>query len=429
MPLSPEAVAQLNHCNKCGFCLPACPTYAVTHEEMHSPRGRLALVEAAWRGELNPEGGLVAALSACLGCRACEVACPSGVEYGKVLEDARADLYRRARRYTVRSPLVTVLLTAVRHRGTLRALARAGRFGRRMPLPGTLKRAAQGLPPVHEPDRATQRAPSPAARPATHILYFATCVMDSVYPDTNRHAMALLAAAGGHLEQRPEQCCGALHLHTGDRETARALARANLAAWRDLPEDTWIVAHAGGCAAMLREYGDLLHDDPEWRDAAQIRSAHVLDFAEALARLPLRPQLKGSGERVGLQNSCHLVNVLRAGEWPVAWLQHVDGDTFVALPSQDRCCGSAGVYNFNEPAMAQAILGGHLDEVETARLDRWIVNNPGCAMQCQAGVAERESHTRVTQLADYLYSRWTGAMEPNQEGLRTAPDVSFRSAE
>jgi glycolate oxidase iron-sulfur subunit len=420
LPLSTDAQFELNHCNKCGFCLPACPTYAATGSEMHSPRGRLTLMEAAWRGEIGADeaSGLVSALSACLGCRACETACPSGVRYGRVLEEVRDVLYRTSRRYTVKTPVVTLMLQAVRHRRALRGLVGMGRWGRRLPLPGGLKAAAQLLPPSSRGPYVPRPTVSPPAA-AQPILFFGSCVMEAVYRDTNTHSRELLTAAGAAImPPRPEACCGALHLHTGNREVARQLARENLKAWRGLPDGAWIVSHAGGCGAMLKEYGDLLADDPVWGEEARQRAGQVRDFAWALAHLPRQPVLQGHGQRVGLQNSCHLVNVMGLGEWPEHVLRGVQGDTFVRLPSQDRCCGSAGVYNLNEPRLADKILEPHLDEIATHQIGRWVVNNPGCALQCQHGVGVAGLPSQVTQLADYLYECWTGEVRlaPGQPG-------------
>jgi glycolate oxidase iron-sulfur subunit len=415
--LSSAAVAEFQHCNKCGFCLPACPTYRETGSEVHSPRGRLALVEAAWRGEMPPDGDFARALSACLGCRACETACPSGVHYGVVLEAARAALYRRDRRYVIKNRAVEALLGVVQRRGLMRAALTAGRVARRLPVTAGLKPLLDLLPPDAPPVGAT-----PAAAAGTvPVYYFTTCVMDTVYPEANAAAVSLLGAAGARVEAPADQeCCGALHLHAGDETTARRLARANLARFSQLPPETWIVTHAGGCAAMLREYGRLLADDPTWAAAARYWSERVRDFASALAAMPFALEFRGPGARVGLQNSCHLVNVLGRGQATVDLLRQVSGDTFVALPSQDRCCGSAGVYNLLEPAMAARILERHLAEVEEDRIDVWVTNNPGCQLQCEQGVRRAGLSTKATHLASYLQSRWTGERRAKSQAPSSA---------
>jgi glycolate oxidase iron-sulfur subunit len=408
LSLSDGAVFELEHCNKCGFCLPACPTYQETGSEVASPRGRLSLVEAAWRGEIETGQGLADALSLCLGCRACESACPSGVRYGRVLEEARAALYHRRPTYTIRHETVPMLLDLVRQRRRFRRLVRLGQWGRSLPMPRRFK-AAAALLPGPRPQLAPKPPPPAPSAPRPRIWFFTTCVMDTAYREANDAAVALLRAAGAEVIVEPDQgCCGALHAHSGREEEARAMARANLARWRNLPDDTWIVLHAGGCGAMLAEYDYLLRDDPEWGPVAARWAGRVKDFATALAALPRRPVYAGKGERVALQNSCHLVNGLRQGGAPVEILQNVPGDTFVPLPGQDRCCGSAGVYNLNEPGMAQRILARHVDEVRTERVDLWIVNNPGCGLQCEAGVRQAQLPTRVWHLAEYLYDRWTG---------------------
>lgn len=410
LPLTSSAIFELGHCNKCGFCLPACPTYQETGSEVASPRGRLSLVEAAWRGEIEVGQGLADALSLCLGCRACETACPSGVRYGRVLEEARGILYQRQQTYTIRHGMVRRLLTIVQHRSLLRQAIRAGRLARRLPLPASLKTLTAMVP--QDRPRPRVRATPPAPNVAQPIWFFTTCVMDTAYHETNTAAIALLRAAGADVTVVENQgCCGALHLHSGQMEVAREMARANLRQWRDLPDDAWIVSHSGGCGAMLHEYAHLLADDPDWGAMAKRRAEQVRDFADALLALPRRPVWAGSGSRVALQNSCHLINGLQQGGAPVALLQSVPGDTFVSLPSQDRCCGSAGVYNFNEPAMSQQILTRHVGEVRDAAIDVWIVNNPGCGLQCDWGVRQAALDTKVWQLAEYLYSRWTGEVK------------------
>lgn len=423
LSLTASAVHELEHCNKCGFCLPACPTYQETGSEVHSPRGRLSLVEAAWRGEIEPGMGLAESLSLCLGCRACETACPSGVLYGRVLEEARADLYSRSRRFTVKSSLVSVMLTAVRRRKLLKGLVRLGRWARRLPLGADLARATAMLPPESQPlpERRAVSSSSPSGSTGSGqvIGFFTTCVMDAVYERANQAAVALLEAAGARVTVIPGQdCCGALHLHTGDMAAARDLAKKNLQALEALPAGAWIVSHSGGCGAMLEHYGHLLEGDAEWAEASRQRSLHVKDFATALKALPYQPVLQGDGDRVAFQNSCHLVNGLRHGEEPKEWLGAVTGDTFVQLASQDRCCGSAGVYNLNEPEMATQILRRHVAELREAEADVWVVVNPGCGLQCQSGVGDARLPVRVQQLAAYLYERWTGEVVVRDEAAR-----------
>ena len=408
LALTTGAVRQLEHCNKCGFCLPACPTYLETGLEMHSPRGRLSLMEAAWRGELPVGQGLADALSLCIGCRACEAACPSGVRYSSVLEAARADLVHRHRRWVIPAPVVPALLRLVRHRRAFRAAIALGRTARRLPLPPFLAPLAAMLPVVR-PDapRSVAAVRSDPSGPAVHFVD--TCAMAALFPTANHDAVTLLSAAGARLVPAPGQegCCGALEAHVGHLETARQLARAQVARWeRYLAADTWLVAHAGGCAAMMADYGRLLGDDDRWGGPARHWAAQVRDWATALEALPTALAFRGTGARVALQNSCHLVNGLRQGDAPVRILAGVPGDVLIALASQDTCCGAGGVYNLNQPAMAETILARQLAAGEEAAVDVWIVNNPGCALHLGQGVHTRGSRARVQHLATYLRERW-----------------------
>jgi glycolate oxidase iron-sulfur subunit len=238
-----------------------------------------------------------------------------------------------------------------------------------------------------------------------------TCVMSAVYAATNGHARELLEACGAEILSVPaETCCGALHLHSGDVEGARALARQNVRAWADIPGNAWIVAHAGGCEGMYREYGHLV--GPEAGPLAE----RVHDFGWALAHLSLRPTFEPDPRSVGLQNSCHLVNVVREGEWASRWIREASSG-YTPLASQDSCCGSAGVYNLNQPELASRIAARHTAEWTAAGIGRLVVNNPGCALQCRA---EAEPlGVEVVQLADFLYERWTGNVAPG--GLAGGP--------
>ena len=415
LALTTAAVRQVEHCNKCGFCLPACPTYLETGLEVHSPRGRLSLMEAAWRGELPVGQDLAAALSLCIGCRACEAACPSGVRYSSVLEAARADLVQRHRRWVIRAPAVPALLRLVRHRRALRAAIGLGRAARRLPLPPSLATLAAMLPA--RPDRLRTVAAIRPRPPGPAVHFVDTCAMAALFPAANRDAVALLAAAGARLVPAPgrEGCCGALETHVGHLETARQLARAQVARWeRHLARDTWLVAHAGGCAAMMADYGRLLDDDDRWGGPARHWAAQVRDWATALEALPTRLTFRGTGARVALQNSCHLVNGLGQGGAPARLLAGIPGDALTPLAGHDRCCGAGGVYNLNQPAMAEQILARHLAEGEDAAVDVWIVNNPGCALHLGQGVHTRGSRARVQHLATYLCERLDTA--PPQEG-------------
>ncbi|MDA8192557.1 MAG: (Fe-S)-binding protein [Thermaerobacter sp.] len=396
---------ELNHCNKCGFCLPVCPTYLLTGSELDSPRGRLAMAEAAIRGEVPWAHEVGDAFSRCLGCRACETACPSGVAYSRVYEAARESLYQSNPAHTL-PWTVRPLLSWVKNRRRLRRLIRAGRVVRAL-LPRSLR---QLLPERLSPSTRHSLVATPTA------AYFVGCISDAVYGEANDAAIVLLESAG-YTVQIPttQQCCGALHMHAGDRPGAEALARANLMAFSgELP----VVNHAGGCGAFLKDYGHLLAGDGEWAERAAHFAERVRDLTESLDDAPQTLFFKGQGQRVALQNSCHLVNAQHIADRPKTWIRKVEGDQYVELPGTDRCCGSAGIYNVVQPSLAQQILDDKMQEIQTAQPDVLLVNNPGCALQMEHG-SRATGGPPVMYLSIYLKNRLTAA-NPAEESAPAA---------
>lgn len=394
-------IAETEHCNKCGFCLPACPTYRLTGEELHSPRGRIALVEAAVRGELAPDReALGTALSHCIGCRACETACPSGVHYERILEGGRA-IAEEAGSKAFRGAWVS--------RGALR-LSKHPTWFRRALAAGRLAAGLPGLRPLAALLPPEPRAGRPPSRVEPHsgslrVAFFSGCVMEAAFPDANSDAILLLQAAGASVTVLAGQtCCGAIHFHGGRADEARALARKNIEAFEAARAD-YLVNTAGGCGAMLTEYPRLLADDPTWTKRAETLASRVRDVATLLLDSRLRRlSYQGNGDRVVLQNSCHLVNVQHAGEAPVALLDGVPEDTFLGYPEQDMCCGSGGLYNLNQPAFAAGVLERKMRQIRSLRPTRIVVNNPGCHLQMLAGVRRTPElgGIPVEHLATYL---------------------------
>lgn len=383
--------AELNHCNKCGFCLPACPTYLLTGNELASPRGRLAMAEAAVGGDIPLDKEVAEVFSQCLGCRACETACPSGVGYGQVYEAVREALFTDKPSNT-RPTFTRPLYHMVKRRALLRKMVRLGRPIKRL-LPQSLRSLT--------PQQAVASSSWPHNGQAT-ATFFLGCISDAVYGQANDAAIDLLQKGGYRVNVPPKQtCCGALHMHAGDRRQAQELARRNIAAFDDgLP----LINHAGGCGAFLKDYGHLLADDHAWAERAQKFSQRVWDLTEGLDNAPARLQFQGTGQRVALQNSCHLVNVQHLGDRPKAWMSQVQGDTYLPLPGTDQCCGSAGLYNVVQPEWAEAILQKKMAEVQDAKPDILIVNNPGCALQMEHG-SQDNGGPPVQFLSVYLRDR------------------------
>lgn len=391
-PPDPEALLDCVHC---GICLPACPTYRVLGEEMDSPRGRLYLMRAAAEGRIGLTPNFVLHMDRCLGCRACESACPSGVPFGRLLEAVRGQIERRAARPVSRRLLRGLILgtfpnrtrlgRALRalhlyQRSGLQALVRGAGLLRPFPRLAAMERL---LPPLGAGagDALPLQVEAVGARRGTLAL-LTGCVQALLFPEVNGATARLLARAGYRVLVPPaQQCCGALHLHWGDRAGARRLARANVDAFAGVD---WVVTNAAGCGAALREYGHLLPGDPR----AAALAARVRDVSEVLAEAPPGPR-RPLALTVTYHEPCHLAHGLRVREAPRALLRAIPGLRLAELPESDVCCGSAGVYNLLEPAIADRLLARKLDRIAETGAAVVASGNPGCLLQLRMGIARR----------------------------------------
>ncbi len=434
-----HAAAGLDACVHCGFCLPACPTYVNLHDENDSPRGRLLLMRRLLEGELGlGDRDVGTHLDRCLGCRACETACPSGVPYGQLLEATRATM-RPARP----TPFVARVVLGVFRRTALLSLALAGaRVLRATRLPALLARVlpARAAFPFAmlastRPDRVRlPRISRPGAAETAHpardtVVLLEGCVMRGLFAHTNA-ATARVVQHAGHTVVRADgqACCGALHAHAGDLDGARELARRNIAAFERTP-DALIGVNSAGCGAMLKEYAHLLHDDPAWRTRAEAVSSRVRDVSELLAsgdvmRLPAlaqeaeatppddttrrRTPAAGMADateprvRITYDPPCHLMHAQRITREPLALLRAVPGIDLVPLADADQCCGSAGIYNLVEPGTSEAVLAPKLQRIADARARYVATGNPGCLMQIGAGLLRSGSTTRAIHPVELL---------------------------
>lgn len=436
----PPRTAELETCIHCGLCLTACPTYRELKIEPDSPRGRLWLMRGLAEGRVAPSDPLIVHLDNCLDCRACETVCPAGVPYGRLLEATRGQLNRRAVRATpLRLLGEWALRSIIPHRGRMHLAASLLRLGQSGPVAALLRTklarrvlpafALQGLaltPPLaprgeRSLERLRGRLPAgarlergaggfvfhPAGTPKTKVAFFTTCVMDVMFPATNREAVRLMVLAGAEVHVPAAQtCCGALHAHAGLRREARGLARRNVAALEPGGFDA-IVTDSAGCGAALRDYGHLLHDDADHARAASFE-ARVRDVSEVLATLglPAPPAaLAGPGGgplRVGYHDPCHLAHGQRVRNEPRRLLRALPGVELVDLPHSDWCCGSAGVYNLTHPDMANAQLRHKLDAIRAARPDVVVASNPGCLLHMERGAREAGLGVPLVHLVEVL---------------------------
>ena len=407
LPGSPLAQAQagIDACVHCGFCLPACPTYLALEDENDSPRGRIVLMRGLLDGDVLPSDPIVQQhIDRCLGCRACETACPSGVPYGHLLEATRATL-----RITTSPPLIArLILRLFASPPLLRLALLGGRVVRALGVPTALAalpgRIGAGMAmlagtrPVLGTD--SWRAAGSGERGPVTLL--TGCVMQGLQTATNDATLRVLTVNGYSMVPTGRQvCCGALHAHAGDMQTARSLAKRNIAAFEQTP-DALIVVNSAGCGAMLKEYGQLLHDDAAWRDRAASVSARTRDASELLAAAGPKPASLATPLRITYDAPCHLQHAQRITTPPLQVLAAIGNLTHVPLEDSDQCCGSAGIYNLIEPDVSDAVLAPKLRHIAATGATLVVTGNPGCLMQISAGLLRSGSATRVVHPIDIL---------------------------
>lgn len=382
-----QARAGLDACVHCGFCLQACPTYLALEDENDSPRGRLVLMRASLEGRVALDDPDVAThLSRCLGCRACESACPSGVPYGHLLEAARETLAaRRGLPWMAR-----IILWIFARPVLLRVALACARLVRDTRVASVLAKLPNSLGFPFAMLASTMRPRAPRWTPRAEqtrgtVATLDGCVMEGLFTGVNRATERVLAANGYALCKAPgQQCCGALHVHAGDAETARGLARANITAFEASGAD-FVATNSAGCGAMMKEYGHLLVDDPAWRDRAAAFSAKVRDASELLA---VAGPCEGAPlpRRVTYDAPCHLEHAQKLSAPPLKVLGAIPALDHIALDDRDQCCGSAGIFNLIEPDVSQRVLAAKLSCIAATRASTVATSNPGCLMQIGAAL-------------------------------------------
>lgn len=387
-------------CISCGLCLNDCPTYRILGDEADSPRGRVQLIRSLVATEAPPDDGVAGHLEACLVCRACETACPSGVPFGRIMEGAREVLQERRPRRGPGGLLYRSGLGTIANAGRLAVAARLTDVYVRSPLRGLVARVAP-RPLAWASSLAPKREGAPyraAERSDADTCLFAGCVMRESFGDTERATVRVLEAAGRRVSAPGEQvCCGALHAHAGDGAGARELARLNIDAFAG--SDAPIVVNAAGCGAHLKAYGELLADDPAWRDRAGAFARRVRDASEVATPAPRRTRVP---LRVVYQDACHLAHGQKIRTQPRALLRAVEGVTLVEIADADRCCGSAGIYNLTHPDVSAELQRQKVERILAARPDVIVSANPGCMLQVAAGLETAGSHVPVVHLMRFL---------------------------
>jgi glycolate oxidase iron-sulfur subunit len=427
LPESWEGWPHIQDCVHCGLCLPSCPTYLATGVEMSSPRGRIAMVRALGDGRGAFSRELVKHLDQCLGCLACEEACPSGVVYGHALEEAREAIethYERASADRAMRWLVEHLFPYP-HRlrwalaglywyqqfGLSRLVRGSGVLNAVSPRLAQMEALLPQVPPLRD------RRPLPDLTPAVgtrrgRVGFLTGCAQRYLLPGVNTATARVLARAGYEVVTPQTQgCCGALHAHGGDLDEARRMATALIATFEGAGAEI-VVANAAGCGAAMKDYGYLLRGDPEWRERAEIFSTRVRDISQVVADVTWNGGLKAVAASVSYHEACHLAHGQRIRSEPRAMLRQIPELRLVELAESDLCCGSAGTFNLLQPEMANRLLARKVERIRQADTDFVAAGNIGCLLQIQLGLRQAGSRTRAVHPVELL--DWSLHGEPQR---------------
>jgi glycolate oxidase iron-sulfur subunit len=417
----PPAQEHLDDCVHCGFCLPTCPTYVLWGEEMDSPRGRIHLVEQGVQGAPMTDS-MVGHIDACLGCMACVTACPSGVAYDRILEPTRAQIERRHERprgeRLLREAIFAVFphprrlramrlpLTAYQRSGLQRLVRRSGLLERLSPTLATMEAVA---PPVRRSRPAPELVRAAGTRRAT-VGMLTGCVQREFFPHVNAATARVLAAEGCDVViPRTQQCCGALSMHTGRRAEAQRFARALVDAFDDAGVD-YVVVNSAGCGSSMKEYAELLDDDPAYAERAAAFARRVRDVTEVLVELgPVAPR-NPLPVSVAYHDACHLAHAQGVRTPPRELLGQVPGLQLREISEGSLCCGSAGVWNLLNPEPARELGERKAGNVARTGADLLVTANPGCMLQIANGLSRNGTQMSMAHTVEVLDASISGRL-------------------
>ena len=409
--------SDLYKCVHCGFCLQACPTYVETGLEAESPRGRIALMKAVNEGRIGITDSVMRHWDLCIQCRACEVACPSGVPYGNLIEATMQQGADRRKpgfvndkissfalqRLLTSQGLLSMVIGSMRlyqRLGVQKAMRKSGLL--RL-LPGNMGELEESLPDLpSEVFRAQGQVYRAQGERRARVSLLSGCVMPLIHGPQMNAVVRVLTRNGCEVTITSQQgCCGAINSHVGDLETTRQLARRNIDAF--LAEETdYIAVASAGCGSRMKEYGHLLRNDPAYSEKAESFGDKVKDIHELLAGLPIDPPKGHLPYRVTYQDSCHLSNAQRVTAPPRELLRSIPGIEFVELSNADKCCGAGGTYTITERDFSMRLLDTKMRAVKDTRANVLVTANPGCLMQLQYGAKRDGMDIEVRYITDLL---------------------------
>src|SRR6267154_2360164 len=391
----------IEKCVHCGFCLPVCPTYVLWGQEMDSPRGRIYLMKIASEGAAEMNANWVSHFDSCLGCMACMTACPSGVDYGKLIEATRAQIERKTersrgeklhRRFVFETFTRPDRLRQMRwpllayQKSGLQAVVRGS--GLLNLLPKKIQ-AMEALLPKLEPRETVAEVTPAMGTKRRRVGLLLGCVQREFFPQVNAATARVLAAEGCEVVAPGEQpCCGALLIHAGEEAAAIELAKKTIEAFERASVEI-IVTNAAGCGSNVKEYGHLLRDEPEYAERAKVFAAKCKDISEILAELEPRAKRNALKLRVAFHDSCHLQHAQGVRSQPRGLLSKIPGLELAEIPEAAICCGSAGIYSLVQPDAANALGDRKAELIAPLKPDVVATGNPGCLIQLQASLARR----------------------------------------
>ncbi len=403
----------IDKCVHCGFCLPTCPSYILLGQEMDSPRGRIYMMKAGTQGRMAMTDGMVGHFDTCLGCMACETACPSGVRYAPLVEQTRAAIERHHSRPLGERLFRRLLFAVLPYPARLRLLAlplaitnkvraRAGVMAR---LPRTLRNLIALAP---DAGRARRSAAIPERTPAVGAArlragFVTGCVQRVFFGQVNGATVRVLSAEGCDVVAPAAQgCCGALALHSGRDDEARDFARKLIASFEAAAVDV-VVVNAAGCGSSMKSYGELFRNDPAWAQRAEAFAAKVRDVTEVLASLaPPRAPRHPLDVRVAYHDACHLGHAQGIRQQPRDVLAAIPGLTLVPVAEGDICCGSAGIFNLVQPEMAAELGRRKAAHIAAASPDVIATTNPGCMLQISSAARAAGTDRPIVHVVELL---------------------------
>ena len=409
-------------CVHCGLCLESCPTYEQLGQEQHSPRGRVHLIKSVAEGKLLVNEAFADPVFQCLDCRACTTACPANVDVGGLIEEARGQVRQaiplkgwkavtnkffleKLFPHHKRLNAAGSLLKFYQKSGLQKVIRNTGLINI---LPDHLAEMEAIMPEIRTPVRTKykhEKVIKAKGETKREVAILTGCIMDVMFSDVNEATINVLTRNGNDVViPKNQTCCGALHVHAGDREMGRKLARQNMEAFLDSEK---VIVNAAGCGCMLKEYPELFHDEPEWQEKAKEFAEKVEDISKFLYDTGYEIPKAELNTRITYHDACHLAHGQGIRDEPRDLLLHIPGVEMVHMPNADRCCGSAGIYNLTNPEMAGAILASKMANVPE-NIDMISMGNPGCMLQMAVGVQKYGRNQKIVhtvQLLDWAYQK------------------------